>query len=165
MGGWQANGIVTLTDGFPFTVGCFCGDRAEIGNTFNVERPNLTGNPLPSGFNQNLGGPGTKGWFDTSVFSLPPLGTLGTAGRNILRSTAQRATDFSVFKNNRITERVNLQFRAEFFNLLSSEFYFPRTPNNNFSSSDFGSFISKSLTTDGRPVQDTGVLFSPRIIQ
>ena len=93
------------------------------------------------------------------VYSVSPYYYVSQRGQKL---TSQF---FSVFKNNRITERVNLQFRAEFFNLLSSEFYFPRTPNNNFSSSDFGSFISKSLTTDGRPVQDTGVLFSPRIIQ
>ena len=92
--------------------------------------------------------------------------TSGSGGTDpALRSTTQRATDLSVFKNNRIAERINLQFRAEFFNLFASKLYFPRTPNNNFSSSDFGSFISKSLTADGRPVQDTGVLFSPRIIQ
>ncbi len=159
LGGWQANGIVTLSDGTPFTVGCFCGDRGQTGNSATM-RPNLNANPLRSGFHQTL-----TQWFDTSSFSLPPLGTLGTAGRNILRSTGQRAADFSMFKNNRINEHLNLQFRAEFFNLLSSKFYFPLFPSNNFSSSDFGSFISKSLNPAGQPVQDTGVLFNPRTVQ
>jgi len=159
LGGWQANGIVTLSDGTPFTVGCFCGDRGQTGNSGTM-RPNLNANPLRSGFHQTL-----TQWFDTSSFSLPSLGTLGTAGRNVLRSTGQRAADFSVFKNNRINEHLNLQFRAEFFNLLSSKFYFPLFPNNNFSSSDFGSFISKSLNPAGQPVQDTGVLFNPRTVQ
>ena len=150
-GGWQANGIVTLSDGTPFTVGCFCGDRGQTGNSATM-RPNLNANPLPSGFNQTL-----TQWFDTSAFSLPPLGTLGTAGRNILRSTGQRATDFSAFKNNKIGERINLQFRAEFFNLFSSKFYFPLFPNSNFSDINFSRFFART--------QDGGVLFNPRVIQ
>ncbi len=160
VGGWQANGILTFSDGTPFTVGCFCGDRSQTGNIFNTQRPNSKGNALPSGFNQTI----TK-WFDTSMFELPPLGTLGNVGRNTLRSTGQRATDFSLFKNNKISERYNLQFRAEFFNLFSSRYYFPRFPNNNFSSTDFGSFISLARTATGAMIQDSGLLFNPRIIQ
>jgi hypothetical protein len=159
VGGWHTNGIVTFSDGTPFTVGCFCGDRGQTGNSFNTWRPNVTGNPLPGGFDRTI-----TQWFDTSVFSLPPLGTLGTAGRNILRSTGQRATDFSMFKNNRITERANLQFRAEFFNLFSSPFYFPLFPNANFSDFNFGSFIAK-VRPGQPPPADSGLLFNPRIIQ
>ena len=159
IGGWQTNGIVTLSDGTPFTVGCFCGDRSQTGNIFNTQRPNVTANPLPSGFNRTI-----TQWFDTSKFELPALGTLGTAGRNILRSTGQRAIDFSVFKNNKISERVNLQFRAEFFNLLSSHFYFPLFPNANFSDFNFGSFIAKARPGQPPPA-DEGLLFNPRIIQ
>jgi hypothetical protein len=158
IGGWQSNGIVTFSDGTPFTVGCFCGDRTQTFG-FNVSRPNLIGNPLPSGYRQTI-----TQLFDTSKFELPPLGTLGTAGRNILRSSGQRATDFSVFKNNKIGERVNLQFRAEFFNLFSSHFYFPLFPNNNFSDFNFGSFIAKARPGQPPP-QDSGLLFNPRVIQ
>ncbi len=154
VGGWQLNQITTLSDGPPFDIGCGCGDRAQIGNTFNVEHMNLVGNPLPSGFNRSV-----FNWFDPTAFAVPPLGTLGTAGRNILRATHQTATDFSVFKNNRITERANLQFRAEFFNLFSSETYFPLFPNNSGSSPFFGKILVQSIG------QDHGNLFNPRIIQ
>lgn len=97
VGGWQVNGISTFADGTPFTVGCFCGDRGQTGNTFNTHRMNVTGDPLPKAFDQTR----TK-FFDTSVYMTPPLGTLGNDGRNTLRSTGQRATDFSAFKNNPI---------------------------------------------------------------
>ena len=77
--------------------------------------------------------------------------------RNVVFSTGQRATDFSLFKNNRITERANLQFRAEFFNLFSSHFYIPVFPSASASASNFGS----PLPLGG----DSGNLFNPRIIQ
>src|SRR5690348_8686811 len=69
LGGWQVNGILTLADGVPFDIGCFCGDRAQIGNVFNVEHMNLVGNPLPSGFNRSV-----YNWFDPSAFAIPTLG-------------------------------------------------------------------------------------------
>jgi hypothetical protein len=159
-GGWQVNEITTLSDGPPFDIGCFCVDRAQIGNTFNVEHMNLVGNPLPSNFDRSV-----FNWFDPTAFQAPPLGTLGTAGRNILRATHQTAVDFSVFKNTRIMERANLQFRAEFFNLFSSETYFPLFPNNNGSSPDFGTIISRRPGVGGPLGQDYGSLFNPRIIQ
>lgn len=152
LGGWQFNGIATLADGTPFTVGCFCGDRSQTGNIFNTQRMNTTGNPLPEGFERTL----TR-QFDTSVFVVPPLGTLGTSGRNTLRSTGQRAMDLSVFKNNYFGERVNLQFRAEFFNLFASIYYYPLFPVNNAQAVNFGSLL---------PVGgDRGNLYNPRIVQ
>jgi hypothetical protein len=152
LGGWQVNGIATLADGTPFTVGCFCGDRSQTGNIFNTQRMNTTGNPLPSGFERTL----TR-QFDTSVFVTPALGTLGTSGRNTLRSTGQRSLDFSLFKNNRITESLNLQLRAEAFNLFASPYYFPVFPVNNATLTNFGSLL---------PVGgDKGNLYNPRIIQ
>jgi hypothetical protein len=152
LGGWQANGIATLADGTPFTVGCFCGDRSQTGNIFDTHRMNVTGNPLPKGFQRTL----TR-QFDTSVFVAPPLGVLGNAGRNILRSTGQRALDFSLFKNNRIGERVNLQFRAEFFNLFASNYYTPVFPVNNAQAPNFGSLL---------PIGgDEGNLYKARVVQ
>jgi hypothetical protein len=152
LGGWQVNGIVMLADGTPFTVGCACGDRSQTGNIFNTERMNVTGNPLPSGFNRTY-----EREFDTSVFATPALGTLGNSGRNILRSTGQRALDMSFFKNFSLWEKSTLQFRAEIFNLPSSHFYSPLFPVTTPTATNFGSLI---------PVGgDHGNLFNPRIIQ
>lgn len=152
LGGWQTNGIVTFADGTPFTVGCFCGDRSQTGNIFNTHRPDVSGNPLPDGFERTY-----VKQFDTSVYSTPVLGTLGNSGRNTLRSTGQRAGDVSFFKNFQIGERGQIQFRSEFFNLLSSHFYSPRFPSNNLTATNFGSLL---------PVGgDHGDLFNPRIIQ
>jgi hypothetical protein len=51
---------------------------------------------------------------------LPPeIGTFGTMGRNTFRDTGYRNWDFSVMKNWKFGERLNTQFRAEFFNVLN----------------------------------------------
>ncbi len=152
VGGWQANGIYTLASGQPFTVLCNCGDRAQIGNTYNSERANLNGNPLPSGFDQTY-----THWFDTTAFSTPILGTQGTEGRDILRTTHQNSMDFSLFKNNIIREKMNLQLRAEFFNLFSNHFYTPVAPTANLQATNFGSLLPVGA--------DAGYLFNPRIYQ
>ncbi len=152
VGGWQVNGIAMLADGTPYTIGCFCGDRSQTGNIFNTEREDVTGNPLPNGFNRTY-----EKQFDTSVFATPALGTLGNLGRNTLRSTGQRALDMSFFKNFSLRERANLQFRSEFFNLPSSHFYSPLFPSTVPTSTNFGSLLP--------PGGDHGNLFNPRIIQ
>ena len=58
----------------------------------------------------------------------------GNAGRNILTGPGLTELDFSLFKNNyisRISERFNIQFRAELFNILNhANFAPPASPNN-----------------------------------
>jgi TonB dependent receptor len=58
----------------------------------------------------------------------------GNAGRNILIGPGLTSLDFSLFKNNyikRISERFNVQFRAEIFNILNhANFAPPSTPTN-----------------------------------
>jgi len=152
LGGWQVNSIMTFADGLPFTVSCYCGDRAQTGNDRNVERMNIVGNPVPSGFTKDI-----YHQFDTSVFKTPALGTLGTVGRNTMRGPGQHAVDLSVFKNFRVRERFEAQFRAEAFNLIASPFYSNLYPGYNASATDFGSLV---------PVGgDKGNIFSPRIYQ
>jgi len=85
---------------------------------FNPTNP---GDPNWSGFNSNT--PGLNG--NTPPAWLPPLACFnlrGTAGRNLLNGPGTTNLDFSVFKNNpikRISETFNVQFRAEFFNIMN----------------------------------------------
>lgn len=152
LGGWQANTILTLADGLPYTIGCFCGDRAQVGNDRDVHRMNVLRNPTPDGFEKTI-----FRQFDTTAFQLPALGTLGSTGRNTMRSPGQRAVDLSVFKNFRIQERFSLQFRAEAYNLMASDYYVVIYPQLNASAQNFGSLV---------PVGgDKGNLFNPRVYQ
>jgi hypothetical protein len=112
-GGWQLNTIVTLLSGFPFTpqIGS---NRSGDGDTRNPDRPNL--NPSFSG-PVILGRPNE--WFNPNAFVLPTPGTYGDLGRGTYTGPGLAEVDLSAFKDTRIVERANLQFRAEFFNIFN----------------------------------------------
>jgi hypothetical protein len=113
IGGWQANGILQLQSGLPFSV-VIVGDQSNTGIT-NAQRPNRIANGnLPK--SQQT----PERWFDTSAFVLNPANTFGNAGRNILEQDGQRTVDISLFKNIPLRERWMLQFRSEFFNAFNN---------------------------------------------
>jgi hypothetical protein len=55
----------------------------------------------------------------SSVLVPPAAGTFGNVGRNIFLNPPLKIVDFSVFKNWKFKERLGVQFRAEFFNVLN----------------------------------------------
>ena len=112
-GGWQLNGIATLLSGFPFTpqIGS---NRSGDGDTRNPDRPSV--NPSFTG-PVVLGSPNQ--WFNPNAFLLPAVGTYGNLGRGTLTGPGLATLDLSLFKNTALSEKVSLQFRAEFFNLLN----------------------------------------------
>lgn len=74
-----------------------------------------------------------------------------------MRAPGQKAADLSLFKNFRVKEQVNVQFRAEAYNLMASPFYTVIYPQLNATQTNFGSLV---------PVGgDKGNLFNPRIYQ
>jgi hypothetical protein len=105
--------IVTIQDGFPFTALTGFNRSQSKANTTS-DRPSLaagvTSVPI-------LGGPNR--YFDPTVFALPPVGFYGTIGRNTLIGPGLANVDLNVTKIFPIGERVKLNFRAEFFNLLN----------------------------------------------
>lgn len=105
-GGWQLSGITTLNTGLPINLG-INGDRAGTG--LGNQRPDVVGD-----WQQNAR---TRfQWFNQSAFALPALGTFGNLGRNIVRGPGTNNWDASLQKNFKFTERLNMQFRAEFYN-------------------------------------------------
>jgi hypothetical protein len=109
--GWQLNGIATLLSGFPITpqVGS---NRSGDGDTRNPDRPSL---------NPSFSGPIVLGtptqWFNPAAFVLPTPGTWGNAGRGILTGPGLAEIDLSLFKKLALSERINMQLRAECFNV------------------------------------------------
>jgi hypothetical protein len=59
------------------------------------------------------------GYLNPLAFSQPTDGTFGDLGRDSIYGPGYKNWDFSITKNTHITERVSLQLRAEFFNLLN----------------------------------------------
>jgi hypothetical protein len=138
--GWGADSAVTLQDGQPFNLNYnFEGDYSGGGEGF--DRPDVVG-PIQYGsapYNfLNLTSfqvPCTFGNTTASSASgdsncLTGSRHFGDMGRNSLRATTFKEWNFSVFKSTPITERVELQLRAEFFNLLNHpNFSNPILPN------------------------------------
>jgi hypothetical protein len=58
-------------------------------------------------------------WFSTSTFALPALGAFGNEGRNAIVGPGINDWDVSFSKRTAVTEKITVQFRAEFFNLFN----------------------------------------------
>jgi Carboxypeptidase regulatory-like domain/TonB dependent receptor len=111
LGGWQMSGILSLQSGIPFTpsVG-YDNSNTGVGH----DRPDLVGNPVPSGFVQNR-----FHWDDPAAFAVPAPFTYGNAGREILRGPAHHDFDFGLMKDFKFSESKYLEFRVEAFNILN----------------------------------------------
>jgi hypothetical protein len=113
VGNWQISGIQTLLSGIPFT--------PQLG--YNPANDGDTRNPIRPSWNPAFAGRlivGTpKEYFNPNAFTQPLPGTYGNVGRNILVGPRLVETDLSLAKRISLTERFNLQFRAEFFNLFN----------------------------------------------
>jgi hypothetical protein len=106
--GWQISGITSVQSGNPITP-VITVDRAGVGSS--GQRPNVSG---------PVGQIGSKlKWFDTSVFSLPALGSFGNAGRSLVRGPGIFNSDVSFSKSTDLREGLTMQFRAEFFNIFN----------------------------------------------
>ena len=57
--------------------------------------------------------------FNAAAFTLPPAGQQGNGGRNVLRGFGASQADVALQRQFRVTERVALRFRAEFFNIFN----------------------------------------------
>lgn len=122
-GGWAINSIVTLQGGFPFTPQLSY-NPSNNGDTRNPVRPFV--NPAFTG-PVILGSPDK--WFNPAAFLAPPnnSGFYGDLGRDTLIGPGLATLDLSFLKDIRIRERLNLQFRAELFNILNRANF--NTPN------------------------------------
>jgi hypothetical protein len=113
--GWTLNSIVTIQSGFPFT--------PQL--SYNPSNNGDTRNPVRPFVNPSFSGPVILGrvnqWFNPAAFLAPPnnSGFYGDLGRDTLTGPGLGTWDFSLLKDTPIQEGMNLQFRAEFFNLLN----------------------------------------------
>jgi Carboxypeptidase regulatory-like domain/TonB-dependent Receptor Plug Domain len=154
--GWGVDGVLNLQDGQPYQLNYnFEGDYSGSGEGF--DRPDVVGPirygsgafgvdlssfqvPCTFGNTTAIGGSGDSNCLAGSRH-------FGDLGRNSLRAPAFKEFNFSIFKNTAITERVVLQIRAEFFNLLNHP---------NFANPNLPNFITdpanNGLTTNGRGI-------------
>jgi hypothetical protein len=121
LGNWQLSGIETILSGLPFT--------PQL--SYNPSNDGDTRNPVRPSVNPNFTGQVVQGgptaYFNPAAFIQPLPGTYGNAGRNILQGPGLTTTDLSLAKKFSLTERLNLQFRTEAFNLFNHTNF--NTPN------------------------------------
>jgi hypothetical protein len=102
----------------------------------NGDRGILTGQPIarPAGTDPVLE------WFNPAAFAVNPVGTFGTLGKGTLTGPHMLAWDMGLFKTVKIAEKVNVQFRSEFFNIFNHPNFC--NPSTSVTSASFGRITS-----------------------
>jgi hypothetical protein len=120
IGGWQTNGILTLRTGDAYTMsGTSCHGVWSKCMPDYVAGFSGSGNEAPSG------GRTPNQWFNTANYTVAfsnqaaGIATGGNVGLQTLTGPPTKTVDFSLFKNFRITEKFNIQFRGEALNLTN----------------------------------------------
>jgi carboxypeptidase family protein len=137
LGGWEVDVIEKATSGFPMFVvnsnnGLFSGSGVNFqwnGNSLN--RPDMVGDPNqpgPVAANPTCQAPTQihtiTSWFNPCAFMPAATGELGNSPRSPVSGPRFVNTDFSLIKHFQLRERTQLDFRAEFFNLLNHPQFF-----------------------------------------
>ena len=167
LGGWQVNTITAWQTGKPFTIdqsgsgvdnpvesdGIAHGfsNRAVPQNSGGNDRPDTIADPRLPGSQQSV-----KHFINVAAFAPQPLGTIGNTPRNSVFGPHFRHVDLSLFKNFPVTERVNMQFRAEGYNISNTPSFF--IGNNNTSNQQFGNPAFGTISS-------TDPNYTPRQIQ
>jgi hypothetical protein len=112
--GWALAPIMSFQSGNPFNI--VVNSTAVTGS--GGLRPNLTGTPIITG---NPLSP--TGWFSNPTVFVAPGNAFGTVGRNSFYGPGFSDVDLALIKNTKISERFNLQLRADAFDLLNHPNY------------------------------------------
>ncbi len=142
--GWVLSGITRFSTGFPVTFTnaddtSLLGTQPDGVNAYGVDLPNMLPGPLDINHNPRNGQP----YFNTSLFSLPPLGSPGTAPRRLFYGPGMENFDMALSKDVRFTERFSMQLRLETFNTFNhAQFFGPATVDGEITSSSFGQVVS-----------------------
>jgi outer membrane receptor protein involved in Fe transport len=114
LNGWTISFITTLESGNSITPE----NAQSSARDLEPDRPNLLGNP-----NLSRGERTQTRFFDAGVFADPGQDVKGTAGLGIIRGPGQNNWNVNLAKTFRPTERVNVEFRAEFYNAFNHTQY------------------------------------------
>ncbi len=151
VGGFQLGGIVRWESGTPITITSGRGTINRISRS-GLNTVDIVGGQSLANLRGQLGAQtigNTLYYFDPTTFRAnfadPQPGTLGSLQRDAFEGPRYFRADLSVIKRTAITERQNIELRAEFFNVFNTVNF--SNPNTSFLSTNFG-VIS---TTRGNP--------------
>ncbi len=134
--GWEITGLVRVQAGDTVAISQATNKNSALG--FALQRPNRIGNP------NSLAGRSVAEWFNTAAFTQAPQFTIGTSSRDPIRGPGLQDADLMLGKIFRVSERMNLEFRAEVFNVTN-------TPPLNDPNASFGSAAFGTITSAGNP--------------
>jgi hypothetical protein len=158
LGGWESSVLLNISDGPSITPQVSVqglGDPSGVGNgtATSHERADRV-----DGESCRASGADPKTWLNPSMFTVNgfQLGKIGTAGVGLCSGPPTRVVDLGVDKNFKITERVKMQFRMEFFNLFNHPLYTAQDVINNetlnFNSPVFGDANGNVVTPNANGV-------------
>ena len=142
--GWWLSGITHFSSGLPVTLynntdSSLLGSMPNGINNNGVDTPQLIAGNLAVNTNPRNG----LAAFNTALFSVPTLGTLGNAPRRFFYGPGLENFDMALQKEFSLTERKVLQFRVEAFNVFNhAQFFGAAAVNGNISSAGFGQIIN-----------------------
>jgi hypothetical protein len=143
-GGWELTSINSARTGQPIDIAYFTTPAAinvspGLSNDYrgqSLQRPNVSG----SAISQNTAGL-IRNYFAGYTFTQPTAqAPFGNLGRNVFRAPNFEQWDLALDKNFHIRERFNIQFRAEFFNVLNKTNFL--TPDTRLNDTAFGTITS-----------------------
>ena len=108
---WNVNGILTLSDGRPFSITST--DRVGTGSG-RISRANCLGDPVPGGFDQTI-----DHWFDTTQFAEPAALTYGNCSPNSVVGPGSKSMNLSLFRSIPFNGSKRLELRVESFNTFN----------------------------------------------
>ena len=129
LGGWQLNGLLAAYSGRPFTLSA---SDSSLNMPGNAQTPDQIKEKVE--IFGNVGDDGT--YFDTTAFARVTEVRFGNVGRNTMRGPGVVNLDASLFRNFSLTDKFQLQFRAEAFNVTNTPHF--ANPNGNVNSANFG---------------------------
>ena len=142
--GWWLSGITHISSGLPVTLynntdSSLLGSMPNGINNNGVDTPEFAGGNLAVNTNPRNGLPA----FNTALFSVPALGTLGNAPRRFFYGPGMVNFDMALQKEFPIRESKVLQFRMEAFNVFNhAQFFGAAAVNGNISSTGFGQIVN-----------------------
>ena len=119
--GWEISGITRFSTGLPVTL-VETDDQSLLGTSFGgpitlpVDTMNFNGGSVGITDPRKSAG---RFYFNPAAFSQAVLGSEGTANRRFFHGPGVNDWDMALLKDTRLTERIDLQFRAEFFNIFN----------------------------------------------
>jgi hypothetical protein len=140
LNGWQASGIGQYQTGSPYSI---LSGRDNSLTGINRDKAKLTGvSPKPpAGSDKTV-------WFNPAAFAVNDIGTFGEVPTGAYYGPSLFSFDMGFFKSFRAGERVNTQFRAEFFNIFNQVNF--DNPNTRVTAGGFGA-ITRTHPSGGDP--------------